>query len=146
MKLSSAFRPARISAFAAITAGLIFSSGCTTPVAPARAATTTKFTLEDTDRFALLEQAADYGIACTGLQYHVLADGRLEVVANLKNRENRPLDVQVDCVFRDPQNPTAVDETPWQRLTLAPNTTEAVHFTASTPAGKRYTVRVRPPR
>jgi hypothetical protein len=65
------------------------------------------------------------------------------VVANVKNRESRRIQVQVNCVFKDEQGFSTGDETPWQTLILSENSTEAVRFTAMNPLAKKYTVRVR---
>ena len=72
-----------------------------------------------------------------------LADGRLEVVANVKNRESRRIQVQISCVFKDEQGFSTGDETPWQNLILSESATEAVRFTAMNAAAKKYTIRVR---
>jgi uncharacterized protein YcfL len=118
-------------------------AGCVNETGPFAPLDTTKFTLENTDRFVLLDQAAQNSVTCTGLQEVPLSDGRLEVVANVKNRENRRIQVQVSCVFKDAQGFSTGDETPWQNLILSEYATEAVRFTAMGPAAKKYTVRVR---
>ena len=110
------------------------------PYAPAD---TTKFTLENTDRFVLLDQPMQSTVTCTGLQEVWRDDGRLEVVANVKNREARRVQVQINCVFKDDQGFSTGDETPFQTLTLAENSTEAVRFTAMNNTARKYTVRVR---
>jgi uncharacterized protein YcfL len=122
---------------------LAVCAGCVSETGPFAPQDTTKFTLENTDRFVLLDQPAQYSVTCTGLQERVLADGRLEVVANVKNRENRRIEVQINCVFKDDQGFSTGDETPFQTLILAEYATEAVRFTAANTAAKRYTVRVR---
>ena len=91
----------------------------------------------------LLDQAAQYSVTCTGIQEIPLADGRLEVVANVKNRESRRIQVQVSCVFKDAQGFSTGDETPWNTLILSENATEAVRFSSTSPSAKKYTVRVR---
>jgi hypothetical protein len=126
-------------AMAVVAAG----SGCATRPMPNQAAETTKYTLENTDKFAALDDVTRQAIACTGAQYLTLPDGRMELIANLKNRGTRPLEIQTACVFRDDQGNPIGGETPWQTLTLAENTTQAVHFTAQTASAKKYTVRVR---
>ena len=73
----------------------------------------------------------------------MLGDGRLEVVANVKNRESRRIQVQINCVFKDEQGFSTGDETPFQTLILSENSTEAVRFTAMNGTAKKYTVRVR---
>ena len=125
-------------------ATLALAAGCAV-VAPGPFAPldTTKFTLENTDRFVLLDQPAQFSVTCTGLQERPLADGRLEVVANVKNRESRRIQVQINCVFKDELGVSTGDETPWQTLILSENSTEAVRFTAMNTLGRKYTVRVR---
>jgi len=123
---------------------LALSAGCATvPPGPFAPLDTTRFTLENTDKFVLLDQPAQFSVTCTGLQERTLADGRLEVVANVKNRESRRIQVQINCVFKDDNGFSTGDETPFQTLILAENSTEAVSFTAMNALAKKYTVRVR---
>ena len=129
--------------FVTSAAALALTIGCATEPGPYRPMDTTKYTLENTDKFVLLDKGAQHSVTCTGLQERVLADGRLEVVANLKNRENRRIEVQASCVFKDDQGFSTGDETPFQTVILSENATEAVRFTAMNTAGKKYTVRVR---
>lgn len=125
------------------TSALALFAGCVAQPGPHPALDTTKYTLENTDRFVLLDQPAQISVTCTGLQERTLADGRLEVVANVKNREARRIQVQINCVFKDDQGFSTSDETPFQTLILAENSTEAVHFTAMNALAKKYTIRVR---
>jgi uncharacterized protein YcfL len=104
---------------------------------------TTKYTIESTDKFVLLDQPAQVSVTCTGLQERILPDGRLEVVANVKNRENRRIEVQVNCVFKDEQGVSTGDETPFRNLILAQSSTEAVQFTSINNLARKYTIRVR---
>ncbi len=124
-------------------AALALVSGCVTQTGPFPPLDTTKFTLENSDRFVLLDQPAQNSVTCTGLQETPLDDGRIEVVANVKNRENRRIEVQINCVFKDSQGFSTGDETPWQTLILSEYATEAVRFTAMNALAKKYTVRVR---
>src|SRR3954465_11681908 len=100
---------------------LALCAGCVPPTGPFPALDTTKFTLENTDRFVLLDQPAQYSVTCTGLQERMLDDGRLEGVANVKNRESRRLEVQINCVFKDEQGFSTGDETPFQTVILSEN-------------------------
>lgn len=124
-------------------AGLILLAGCATEPGPFTPQDTTKYTVENTEKFVLLDKPTQTSITCTGLQERVLPDGRLEIVANVKNREDRRLQVQIGCVFKDAQGFTTGDESPYQNLILAENSTEAVRFTAMNALAKRYTIRVR---
>lgn len=118
-------------------------AGCVSEPGPLPPLDTTKYTLENSERFVLLDQPAQNSVTCTGLQETTLADGRLEVVANVKNRESRRLEVQVNCVFKDAQGFSTGDETPWRTLILSEYATEAVRFTAMNAQARKYTVRVR---
>lgn len=134
--------PGRLGVVVAV-AVLALTAGCVSEPGPFAPLDTTKFTLENTERFVLLDQPAQNSVTCTGLQQMTLADGRLEVVANVKNRESRRIQVQISCVFKDEQGFSTGDETPWQNLILSENATEAVRFTAMNAAAKKYTIRVR---
>ena len=123
-------------------AALAFA-GCQTEPGPHLPQDTTKYTLESTERFVLMDKYVQRSVTCTGLQEGVSADGRIEVAANIKNREARRIQVQVSCAFKNAQGFSSGDETPWQTLILGENATETVRFTAMNPQAQRYTVRVR---
>jgi len=127
----------------AATAGLVLMAGCTTEPGPFTPQDTTRYTVENTEKFVLLDKPTQTSVTCTGLQERVLGDGRLEVVANVKNREARRIQVQINAVFKDDQGFSTGDETPFQTLILAENSTEAVRFTAMNTLAKKYTIRVR---
>ena len=125
------------------TVALALFAGCATEPGPFTPQDTTKYTVENTEKFVLLDKPTQVSVTCTGLQERLLADGRLEVVANVKNREARRIQVQIQCVFKDEQRVSTGDETAWQTLILAENSTEAVRFTATNPQAKTYEIRVR---
>ncbi|QYM79506.1 YcfL family protein [Horticoccus luteus] len=127
----------------ALAATLAFLTGCASEPGPYAPQDTTKFTVENTDKFVLLDKATQTSVTCTGLQERTLSDGRFEVVANIKNREARRIQVQVNCVFKDEQGFSTGDETPFQTLILAENATEAVRFTSANANAHKYTIRVR---
>jgi hypothetical protein len=104
---------------------------------------TTKFTVENTDRFLALDAATEAAISCTGLQERSLPDGRLEVVANLRNSGAGAVRVHVQCVFLDDQSLPLRAESPWQGLSISNGTTEVVRFTAPSADAKKYSIRVR---
>ena len=69
-------------------------------------------------------------------------DGRLEVVANIRNRESRRIQVQVNCVFKDAQG-FSIDETPFRTVFLDENATETIVFESSSKDPANYTIRIR---
>ncbi len=98
---------------------------------------------ENTERVVLMDPGVQYSLTYTGIQEGTTADGRLEVVVQIRNRENRRIEVQVNCVFKDANGFTTGDETPFQTLILTENGTEQVKFTAMNTLAKKYTIRVR---
>ncbi len=128
---------------ATTAAAVALFAGCATEPGAAAPQDSTKYTLENTENFELLGKATLLAVAGTGLQPRVLPDGRLEVVASVKNRENRKVTIQVNCVFKDEAGLNTGDETAFQTVELAPNATEAVRFTAANTFAKKFTIRVR---
>ena len=98
---------------------------------------------ESSERFVLLDPGVKYTITCAGINERTLEDGRLEVTAQIRNRENRRIEVQANCVFKDGNMVSTGDETPFQTVILTENATESVKFTAANSLAKKYTVRVR---
>jgi hypothetical protein len=120
----------------------VFLAGCAhegayTPV------NTTKFDVENTSQYALMGPRVQRSISFSGTQTRLLDDGRLQVITNVRNRENRRLEVQISCVFKDEQNFSTGDETPWHSLILTENAQEAVNFTSMNNRAKNFTIRVR---
>ncbi|HMJ91687.1 MAG TPA: hypothetical protein VK530_17830 [Candidatus Acidoferrum sp.] len=103
---------------------------------------TAKFNQEDTSKFVLLDAGAQKSVTSTGIQEGKTSDGRMKVVANLRNRENRRIEVQVSCVFKDAQA-FSIDETPYRTLILDENSTQSVMFESFRKDAAKYTVRVR---
>lgn len=128
--------------FSLIGAALVaVFAGCSTgPYAPKD---TTKYNLENTEPLVLMDKRVQHSVTSTGIEKRINDDGRLEVVANIKNRENRRIQVQVSCVFKNEQGFSTGDETPWQTLILGENTTEAVNFKSMNNQARNFTVRVR---
>jgi uncharacterized protein YcfL len=124
-------------------ATIAFFAGCASEPQSLAPPDSTRYSLENTENFDLLDKATQTAITCTGVHPHTLADGRLEIVVNVKNRGAEPISVQINCVFKDEQGFSTNDETPFQTLTLAGNATEAVRFAATNAQSKKYTIRVR---
>ncbi len=98
---------------------------------------------ESKEPVVLLDPGVQYSVTCSGVQEQTLPDGRLEVVAHLRNRENRRIEVQANCVFKDQNGFTTGDETPFVMVILTENATEDVKFTSMNTLAKKYTIRVR---
>lgn len=118
-------------------------TGCKHPETGAyRPQSTTGFDAENKEKFVLLDKMTQYSVTASGLQETTLSDGRLQVKANVRNRENRRIQVQIDCQFKDAQG-FVTEEMPFQTLILTENSQETVSFTSSNDKAKRYTMRVR---
>jgi hypothetical protein len=123
--------------------GLAALAGCVVPPRAVAPQDSTKFSVENTDRFVPLDAASQMWVSCTGLQERTLADGRLEVVTDVKNRVQAFVRVEVQCVFSDDQGGSTGDLTPWRIINLPVDSTEAVRFIAPNPLMKKYSIRVR---
>ena len=98
---------------------------------------------ESTAPVVLLDPGVQYSVTTTGDPVALtLPDGRLQVAVQFRNRENRRIEVQTNCVFKD-VNGLTLDETPFQTLILTENATEQVTFTSLNNQAHRYTIRVR---
>ena len=127
-------------------AAALFGAGCEStydkgPYVP-QASRTPPY--ESTEAVVLLDPGVQHSVTTTGQpQARLLEDGRLEVVAQLRNRENRRIEVQADCVFKDVNGVSTGDETPFQTVILTENATAHVKFVSANDKAKRYTIRVR---
>ncbi len=130
--------------FCAAAALALANTGCKHPETGAfTPQSTTRFDTENKENFTLMDPGAQYSVTCSGMQITSLPDGRLKVVANVRNRENRRIQVQIDCVFKDVQGFSTGDETPWQTLILTENGQESVAFESANNKAVKYTIRVR---
>ena len=98
---------------------------------------------EGKEPVVLMDPGVRYSVTCSGVQEQNLSDGRLEVVAHLRNRENRRIEVQANCVFKDQNGFSTGDETPFVMVILTENGTEDVKFTSINSLAKKYTIRIR---
>jgi hypothetical protein len=126
-------------------AGVLLLAGCETgydsgPYLPQPSATPP---WENSERLVLLDPETQASINCTGISERMLDDNRLEITAQLRNRENHRIEVQANCVFKDLNGFSTGDETPFQTVILTENATETIKFTSANNAAKRYTIRVR---
>lgn len=125
-------------------AAAALATGCKTAHEGAHLpANTQKFDQEGSVNFVLLDSGAQRSVTSPGIQRTTLPDGRLRVLANVRNRENRRIQVQINCVFKDDQGFPTGDQTAWQTLFLDENVTEGVEFVSINDKAKNFTVRVR---
>ena len=126
-----------------IAALALVSAGCKTheegAYTPQNA---TQFDTENKANFVLMDPGAQRSVTCSGIQQTTSSDGRLQIAANVRNRENRRLQVQINCEFKDEQG-FVVDTVPWQTLILTENGQETVRFESMNNQAKKYTIRVR---
>jgi uncharacterized protein (DUF2141 family) len=130
--------------FLAATALALAGTGCQHPETGAfTPQSATKYDTENREKFVLLDPGAQYSVTCSSLQESRLPDGRMKVIATVRNRENRRIQVQINCVFKDEQGFPTGDETPFQTLILTENAQEGVVFESMNDKARKYTVRVR---
>lgn len=122
---------------------VLLLAGCQTEPAAFFPEESAKYSLENTEKFQLLDRPARLAVTCTGLQERLGAGGRLELVANLRNRGPEEIRMQVRCVFQDAAGVATGDKTPWLALNLDPGATEAVHYFAKDARARKFTIMVR---
>ena len=98
--------------------------------------------LENRTTMVLLSEGVQYSVTCPGIQETRLPDGRLQVVAHLRNRENRRIQLQANCEFKDAQG-FVIDATPFDNVFIDENAQEDVKFVSMNDKPVRYTIRVR---
>lgn len=104
---------------------------------------TDKYDLENKDPVALMDRRVQRSITVSDLIQGVSPEGRLKIQANLRNRLERPIQVQVSCVFKGPDGFSTGDETPWQNVLITENAQETVSYVAMNTAATKFTIRIR---
>ena len=117
---------------------LIFSAALLT----ACAANSGYYAQQNQTKFVSLGPLATSAVTCSALQETKQADGRLRVKANVQNRVNKRIQVQIRCVFKDEQG-FSIDETPFQRLILTELGQQTVPFESLKANVVNFTVEVR---
>jgi len=102
-----------------------------------------KYDLENKARLVLLDKGVERSVTLAGIEERVNDDGRLEVMVNFRNRLNRRIEVQANCVFKDEKGFPTNDEAPFQTLILTENAQESVRFVAMNDQARSYTIRAR---
>jgi hypothetical protein len=128
--------------FALLASGLVLITGCASDHGAYTPQNTVVNNLEDVSSFVLFDQGAQDSVTCDGFEPQRLTDGRLQVAANLRNRQNRRIQVQLNCEFKDAQG-FVLDSTPFQNFFLDENAQQGVTFVSMNDKAVRYTIRVR---
>src|SRR5207249_7934268 len=102
-----------------------------------------KYDLENSAKFVLLDKGVERSVTCPNIEERINDDGRMEVTANVRNRLNRRIEVQVNCVFKDEKGFPTNDEAPFKTLFLDENAQEDVRFISMNNQARTYTIRVR---
>jgi len=132
----------RLVSVLAASAALVIFTGCQSTGGAYLPKNTTEHNYEDSEPVVLMDSMVQRSISSTGVQRTRLPDDRLEVVANLRNREGRRIQVQAQCEFKDGQG-FPIDSTPWTTVILTERAQEGVKFTSMNDKAQRFTIRVR---
>jgi len=144
---------------AGLLVGLVVGNGCARVSEPAGGPTrfvivtpaggvpprgsTSTYDLENSGKLVLLDKGVEQSVSYPSVLERVLEDGRLEVIANVKNRLNRRIEVQISCVFKDETGFTSNDEAPFRTLILTENAEEGARFVSLNDRARTYTIRIR---
>ena len=124
------------------TCAALVLSGCRTGGAY-EPRNTQRYAVENDEPFVAMSSGVQRSVTCSGIQQRTREDGRLELVANLRNREERRIQIQVSCVFKDENGVPIGDETPWENVILTERAQEGVRFVSMNDKARQFTIRAR---
>jgi len=128
---------------AIVVAALGFVVGCSTHKGAYVPVTEPDATQENRETVVLLEEDLEDVIAVEGQQAKYGEDGRLQVFANLRNREEERVTIQVQTVFKDENGFSTGDETAWETIILTELSQHTYQSIAQNPKARKYTIRIR---
>ncbi len=120
----------------------MLASGCTTnegPYVPTQQTPSTE--LENTT--VILDREIANHIAVDLQDAERAHSGKLIARANIRNRTNHDLRIQVQTVFRDSKGFSINDDTAWETLVLTANETHTISAISTSKKAERYTIRIR---
>jgi hypothetical protein len=126
-----------------LSVSVLLLNGCCHPEGAYVPKNTDRYDLENHDPVALMSARVQDSVTVSELIQNVTPDGRMKVQANVRNRLERPIKLQISCVFKTPDGFSTGDETPWESLLLTENAQETVSYTAMNKAATRFTIRIR---
>jgi hypothetical protein len=125
---------------------LLLGSGCSSAPkesGPAVVQADSPPSAEAISKAVYLDPAVQESVRVTSIREQRAADGRLLLVANIRNLLNRRIEVQADCVFKDAHGFPTDDESSFQTLILTENAEEGVRFASLNAEARTYTIRIR---
>ena len=125
------------------SAALGLMVGCSSHYGAYVPATVPEAAAENRNTMVLLSEDLYNSVAVEGQQAKYSDDGRLQVFANLRNRTDKRLTVQVQTVFKDENNFSTGDETAWETIVLTELSQHTYQSIAQNSKARRYTIRVR---
>lgn len=135
--------PPKIRLLTVLAAALaLMVAGCSGPstTAPVMG---TRYSLADTEKVMLMDGTVQQAVECTGLQVINRKDGRLEVIASLKNMDHNTFVIEVGAAFKGPAGEDLDDRTAWHRLILEGNNTVIARFVSKDARAADFAVQVR---
>jgi len=99
--------------------------------------------LEETETLVLLDKELQKAISVDVQRSSYSPEGRLQAEANIRNRLDTNLNLQLQTMFKDSANISSGDETAWRTIILPPYATETYSAVAMNDRSDRYTIRVR---
>lgn len=102
-----------------------------------------QFAAENTSTVVVLGEELYESIAVEGQQAKYGDDGRLQVFANIRNRTEKRLTVQVQTVFKDENGYSTGDETAWETIIITDLSQTTYQSVAQNPKARKYTIRIR---
>jgi len=115
--------------------------GCVTegPYVPAEQQPSTE--VENTA--VILDEEISRNIAVDLQNAERTSQDKLKALANIRNRTNNDLTIQVQTIFRDAVGFSINDDTAWETIVLTANETRTITATSTTRKAERYTIRIR---
>ena len=98
--------------------------------------------VERNQQFVLMDQVLKNKFSFEQPVLREVANGRLEVIVDIRNRTNYNQSVDASMAWRDAQN-VVIDETAWTRLIFGANQTVTYRTTSISNQAINFTVRLR---
>lgn len=122
-----------------IASCIVIFSGCAHHEGARATKNPEAFTQELSMNVALMDKQVQRSVkAAGGIKIIQRADGRLDVFANIMNRESRRIQIQVQCVFQDENGFSVDDTTPWENVIMTENAIKRLNYTSLSAKAKNF--------